>query len=262
MGERSEYAPGAFCQVELTSTDQEASKSFYSELFGWEAEDRPVAEGVVYSMMKLDDRFVAAISPQPAQQREAGVPSLWSSYVSVSDADEAARRAAELGGAVHAPPFDVFDAGRMAVIQDPQGAFFMVWQPKEHIGASLVNAPGALVWNELASPDLDGSSAFYSALFGWQIKPFSSEASGSEVYLTIKNGEASNGGIRPLQPRGSPPHWLVYFGVSDLDASLTTTTALGGKTLAGPIDIEMARTAVVQDPQGAVFALYAGAMEN
>ena len=151
MGERSGYAPGTFCWVELTSTDQEAAKSFYSELFGWEADDRPVADGVVYSMMKLDDSFAAAISPQPAQQRQAGVPALWNSYVSVADADEAANRAAQLGGTVHAPPFDVFDAGRMAVVQDPQGAFFMVWQPKEHIGASLVNAPGALVWNELAS---------------------------------------------------------------------------------------------------------------
>jgi len=262
MGERSAHAPGTFSWVELTTTDQEAAKSFYSELFGWQAEDRPVSEGVVYSMMKLDDRFVAAISPQPAQQSEAGVPSLWNSYISVSSADETAARAAQLGGTVHAPPFDVFDAGRMAVIQDPQGAFFMVWQPKEHIGASLVNAPGALVWNELASPDIDASSAFYAALFGWRIEPFSSAQASVEPYLAIKNDGASNGGIRPLSPPGTPPHWLVYFGVSDLDAALSTATALGGRTLAGPIDIEMAKTAVVQDPQGAVFALYAGKMES
>lgn len=136
----------------------------------------------------------------------------------------------------------------------------MVWQPKEHIGASLVNAPGALVWNELASPDLDSSSAFYSGLFDWQIEPFAGGES-SEPYLVIKNGEANNGGIRPLSPPGTPPHWLVYFGVSDLNSSLTTASMLGGKTLAGPIDIEMARIAVVQDPQGAVFALYEGTME-
>lgn len=258
MAERSSYAPGTFCWVDLTTTDQQAAKEFYSSLFGWQAEDVPAGEGVVYSMMKLDGADVAAISPQPAQQRETGAPAMWNSYVSVQSADEAAERASGLGGTVHAPPFDVFDAGRMAVIQDPQGAFLMVWQPKGRHGASLVNAPGALVWNELASPDLDGSCAFYSALFGWQITPF---PGAEETYLTIKNGEANNGGMRPLSPPGVPPHWIVYFGTEDIDATLAKATQLGASTLAGPIDIPMARIAVVQDPQGAVFTLYAGALE-
>ncbi len=258
MGERAEYAPGTFCWTDLATTDQEAAKAFYGGLFGWEADDRPVGDGVHYSMMRLDDKDVAAIAPQPSQQRDAGVPPQWQSYVSVDSADDTAERASELGGTVHAGPFDVMEVGRMAVIQDPQGAFFMIWQPREHIGAQLVNAPGALVWNELGSPDVDASSAFYGSLFGWKIAPFEG---GGEPYLSIKNGEANNGGIRPLTPPGTPPNWLVYFGVEDIDEALPRVQELGGTRHAGPIDIQMATIAIVADPQGAVFALYAGALE-
>jgi uncharacterized protein len=258
MGERTQYAAGTFSWVDLTTTDQDAARAFYGGLFGWQADDMPAGEGVVYSMMRVGDAHVAAISPQPQAQREAGVPPTWNSYVTVASADDAAAKAAELGGTVHAPPFDVFDAGRMAVVQDPQGAFFMVWEPRRNIGASLVNAPGALVWNELASNDLEGSSAFYSELFGWSIAQFP----GSEqVYLAIRNGEASNGGIREATPPGVPPHWLVYFGVGDLEAAIERVRSLGGAVHAGPIDIQMAQIAIVADPQGAVFALYDGMLE-
>lgn len=183
---------------------------------------------------------------------------MWQTYVSVASADATAERAAELGATVHAPAFDVLEAGRMAVIQDPQGAFFLPWEPRRHIGAGLVNAPGALVWNELASPDLEASSAFYRDLFGWEIAPFSTEG---EPYLGITNGGRNNGGIRPADPPGTPPHWLVYFGIEDIDAGLAKVGELGGTTLAGPIDIQIARIGIVQDPQGAVFALYAGELE-
>jgi predicted enzyme related to lactoylglutathione lyase len=146
------------------------------------------------------------------------------------------------------------EAGRMAVVQDPQGAYVMVWEPREHIGAGIVNAPGALVWNELQSPDLDASARFYGALFGWDVQELPDMA---ERYLSIKNGEANNGGMRQLTP-GTPPAWLVYFGVDDIDAAIASVEELGGMKLMGPIDIRIAKLAVVQDPQGAVFALYAG----
>jgi len=255
MGERSQYAPGTFSWADVTTTDQDAAKAFYGELFGWEAEDLPVGEGVSYSMMRLGGKDVAAISPQPQQQRDAGVPPVWNSYVTVESADAAAERAKELGATVHAPAFDVMEAGRMAVIQDPQGAFFMAWQPRENIGAGLVNGPGALSWNELASPDLEASRAFYGGLFGWTFDPFESSP---DPYFVIKNGEAGNGGIRELSPPGMPPNWLVYFGTEDIDKALAKVEELGGTKMAGPIDIQIAKIGIVQDPQGAVFALYAG----
>ena len=258
MGERTKYAPGTFCWTDLTTTDQPAAKAFYCSLFAWEAEDMPAGEGVSYSMMRLGGKDVAAISPQPQMQRDAGVPPLWNSYVSVLDADAAVERAKELGGTAHTPAFDVLQAGRMAVIQDPQGAYFMAWQPREHFGATLVNAPGALVWNELASPDLEGSAAFYSGLFGWTVAPFESSP---EPYLSIKNGDANNGGMREPSAPGGPPHWLVYFGAQDIDAAIAKVDELGGTMIAGPIDIQIAKIAIARDPQGAIFALYAGQLE-
>ncbi|HEY5045906.1 MAG TPA: VOC family protein [Solirubrobacteraceae bacterium] len=258
MGERTQYAPGTFSWTDLTTTDQAAAKAFYGDLFGWEAEDMPVGEDVYYSMQRVDGKDVAAISPQPQQQRDAGVPPMWNSYISVDNVDAVADRATELGATVHAPPFDVMEAGRMAVIQDPQGAHFLLWQANRHIGAALVNAPGALSWNELASPDLDGSKAFYSSLFGWSVEPFEGSP---QPYLTIKNGEKNNGGIRELDPQGPPPHWLVYFAIDDIDAGIAKVVQLGGAKHAGPIDIGIAKIAVVADPQGAIFALYAGQLE-
>jgi uncharacterized protein len=256
MGERTQYAPGTFSWTDLSTTDPDAAKAFYAALFGWQAQDIPVPGGA-YSMQRLDGKDVAAISAQPQAQREAGAPPTWNSYITVGSADAAAQRAAEVGGTVHAGAFDVMDAGRMAVIQDPQGAFFMVWEPKSSIGAGLVNAPGALCWNELAAADLDSAPRFYEQLFGWKVEPFEG---GEMRYLTIKNGDAVNGGMREKQPQ-EPPYWLVYFAVEDLDASVAKVDELGGGTIAPPFDIAMARIAVVHDPQGAVFAPYSGELQ-
>jgi uncharacterized protein len=258
MGERTKYTPGTFSWTDLTTTDQDGAKAFYGALFGWTADDRPAGEGVVYSMMQLDGADVAAISIQPQQQRDAGAPPTWNSYITVESADAALERARQLGGTVHAPAFDVFDSGRMGVVQDPQGAYFLVWEPKDHIGASLVNAHGALSWNELATPDMDASADFYRDLFGWTVDPV--EGMGMP-YMTIKTAAgASNGGIRPAQ-QGEPTYWLVYFGTDDIDATLAVASEHGGTQLVGPIDIGVGKLAIAQDPQGAAFALYSGQFE-
>jgi uncharacterized protein len=258
MGERTQYTPGTFCWADLTTTNQAAAKSFYSALFGWEATDLPVGEGAVYSMQSIGGKNVAAIAPQQPAQREAGVPPTWNSYICVEDADATLEKAKSLGATIQAPAFDVMTAGRMGVAQDPQGAFFLVWQPKDHIGASLVNGPGALSWDELASPDLEASARFYSDLFGWTVEPFEGAAM---PYMTIKNAASwNNGGMRAkMEPE--PPHWLVYFGTDDIDAALAKVKAQGGTQLVGSTAIAMGKIAVAQDPQGAVFALYAGQYE-
>jgi predicted enzyme related to lactoylglutathione lyase len=260
MGQRTTYSPGVFSWVDLTTTDQSAAKQFYGELFGWTFEDMPVGADAVYSMAQVDGASVAAISPQPEQQRAAGAPPLWNSYITVQSADDAVERATSLGGTAHAPAFDVMDAGRMAVLQDPQGAYFMVWEAKENIGAGLVNAPGALVWNELSTPDPDASEQFYSGLFGWSTEI----APGPMEYRVIRHPDGhNNGGMRPPMPPGTPPFWLVYFGTDDISAAAANVTALGGTVLAPPMAIEgMGELAVAQDPQGGVFALYAGNFDD
>jgi uncharacterized protein len=255
MGERTQYTPGTFSWVDLSTPDPEAAKRFYGALFGWQGEDLPVPGGGFYSMQRLDGKNVAAIAPQPEQQRDAGAPPAWQSYVTVASADDAAARAGELGGTVHAGPFDVMEAGRMAVIQDPQGAFFIVWEPRGSIGAGLVNVPGALCWNELAAPDLDAAPDFYSQLFGWRVEPFEG---GPMRYLTIKIDGETNGGMRETQPQ-EPPYWLVYFAVEDVEAGMARVEELGGSAVSGPHDMSsVGKIGVVRDDQGAVFALYAG----
>jgi hypothetical protein len=258
MAERTQYTAGTFSWADLSTTDQEGAKGFYSALFGWTAEDLPVGDGMSYSMMRADGKDVAAISGQPEQQREAGAPPAWNSYITVDSADAAADAITAAGGSVHAPPFDVMDVGRMAVAQDPGGAFFMVWEPRSHIGASVVNQPGALTWNELATSDLDGAQRFYGEAFGWGFE----DAEGMPMrYVMIKNGERTNGGLREPQP-GEPSYWLVYFGTEDVGATLAKVEELGGTRMAGPVDIGVGALGVAQDPQGAVFALYGGEFQD
>lgn len=260
MGERTQYTPGTFSWADLTTPDQDAAKTFYSALFGWQITDTPVDENTSYSMAFLDGRPVAAISPQPQQQRDNGVPPMWNSYITVQSADAAVERARELGADVHAPAFDVFTAGRMAVIQDPQGAFFEIWEPRDHIGAGLVNAPGALCWNELGTPDMDGAARFYGELFGWTTEAM--EGTPMPYHVIHAGDGRSNGAMRPPMPGGTPPHWLVYFGVDDSDAAAATVGELGGTVLGEPTDIGPGRIAVIADPHGAVLALYSGHFDD
>jgi uncharacterized protein len=259
MGERTKYSPGTFSWTDLTTPDQDAAKQFYGDLFGWELVDNPIGDDMVYMTARIDGKDVAAISPQPQQQADAGVPPVWNSYVTVESADATADRAQKLGGTVHAPAFDVMDVGRMAVIGDPQGAFFIVWEPKRHIGASLVNTAGALSWNELASADPEASADFYRELFGWKVEPFEGM---QMTYLGIQNSEGhGNGGIRSAM-ENEPNYWLVYFGTEDADATAAKAGELGANVLAPPMDIGVGKIAVLQDPQGAVFAIYEGRFED
>ena len=147
----------------------------------------------------------------------------------------------------------------MAVIQDPQGGFFMVWEPKLHIGAGIVNAHGALSWNELATPDLEGSAAFYREMFDWKVEPME----GMEMpYMVITTAAGtSNGGMRDAAET-EPTYWLVYLGADDIDSTMEKATELGGNALLGPMDIGVGKIGVVQDPQGAVFGVYAGNFDS
>ena len=168
MPERTEYVPGTPNWVDLQTTDQAAAKSFYASLFGWTYEDMPMDEegGSVYTMARLKGRDVGAIAPL-GDMAAAGVPPHWNTYVSVSDVDATTALVAPAGGTVMMPPFDVLDAGRMAVIADPTGAVLNLWQAKNHVGAAIVNEANSWSWNELLTPDLSKATAFYNKVLGW-----------------------------------------------------------------------------------------------
>ena len=267
MGKRTSYEPGTFSWVDLGTSEPEEAKAFYTALFGWEPEDMPVPDSPPYSMCRLRGEAVAAIYSQPGEQREAGIPPNWFSYVTVTSADDTAARTKEAGGAVHADPFDVMDAGRMAVIADPTGAMFGVWEPRESIGATLVNDPGCLTWNELATNDVTAAGAFYDELFGWKTEPM--DTGDAPPYWMIQHDGAAqgrNGGIRELAPEqvegGVPPHWLPYFTVESVDRAKDTVTGGGGSVLFGPMDLPAGRIAVAHDPQGAFFGLFEGEVDD
>jgi predicted enzyme related to lactoylglutathione lyase len=270
MSERTEYAPGTPSWVDHASPDPAGAAQFYSAVFGWETENRmPPDQDGEYHMASLRGKDVAALGSQPME----GAPAVWNTYITVASADDGADQVKAAGGTVVMDPFDVFDAGRMAVCSDPAGAFFSVWEPKESIGAELVNETGTLSWNELVTNDVDGSKRFYGDALGWQTSAF--EAGGDAEYTIWhppgaepKQGpdEGGNGmggmiGSRAW-PEGTPNFWLAYFAVDDTDATVARAEELGGAVAAPAFDVPgVGRMAVLADPQGAVFAVIQPSMD-
>jgi predicted enzyme related to lactoylglutathione lyase len=247
---------GAFSWIELATSDQVGAKNFYGSLFGWTAEDSPMGPGETYTTFRLNGGAAAAAYTMRREQRAQGVPPNWMIYVTVESADQAAKRAGELAGSVCAPAFDVMDYGRMAVLQDPTGATFSVWQAKTHAGITVTGEPGTLCWADLSTPDVEKAKRFYEGLFHWNIHAGEKDSSG---YLHIKNGEHYIGGIPPASHRqpGAPPHWLAYFLVSDCDATAAKAHSMGAKLFLPPTTFEkVGRMSVISDPQGAVFAIF------
>jgi uncharacterized protein len=258
MGERTSHPPGTFSWTDLTTSDPDGAKRFYTELFGWEFEDQPIPEeagGGVYTMLRKDGKDVAALS----EARE-GMPTFWGSYVTVESADATATRATDLGGTLIMEPFDVMEVGRMTTIQDPTGAIVSAWEPHGSIGAGLVNGPGALTLNQLNTPDPQAAERFYTELFGWRTEEM---AGGDAPYWGIYLGDRVNGGMMPIDPDGGvPAHWLSYFGTSDVDADAGRIGELGGQVLFPPTDVPGGRILVAQDPQGATFGIFAGRFDD
>ncbi len=253
MQEVTKYPSGTFSWIDVMTSDREAGAAFYTGLFGWGSVDNPVPEGGVYTMFQLDGRDVAAISDMSSEMQESGMPPMWNSYITVDNVDEVAGRVAEAGGTVMMPPFDVMDSGRMAMVQDPAGATFALWQPQNHIGAKLVNVPGSLCWNELLTNDPDTVAPFYSKLLGWR-----HQYDEKMNYHLFSNGERLAAGMMKISEEMGevPPNWSVYLAVEDCDATVAKATELGANILIPPTDVpDTGRLAAIQDPQGAVFSV-------
>ncbi|HZU27136.1 MAG TPA: VOC family protein [Bryobacteraceae bacterium] len=256
MPQIDSHPPGAFCWLELMTSDQTAAKQFYGRLFGWEANDSPMGPDQTYTIFQLGGGAAGAAYTLMADQKEQGVPPNWMLYVATESADSSAARATELGGAILGGPFDVADYGRMAIIRDPQGAVIALWQAKSNPGLTITGVPGTLCWADLSTPDQAGAKAFYSAMFGWEITPGQNDSSG---YLHIKNGDAFIGGIPPSHQSNpnSPPHWLAYIAVTDCDATANLAKDMGAQLYLPPMSIEnVGRMSIIADPQGAVFAIF------
>ena len=258
MADFTSHAPGTFSWPELSTSDQKAGNAFYSALFGWAITDMPMGPGDFYTMYQLRGKPVGAAATQRPDEKQMGIPPHWNNYVTVKDVDESAKKAESLGGKVLAPPFDVMDAGRMAVIQDPTGAVFQIWQANRSIGAMILNEPGALCWTELTTTDTRAAEKFYTGLFGWT--PKHSAPGAPMEYTEFSLGGTPSIGMMPKpkeMPAHIPSYWMPYFQVATLDASTAKAKDLGGKVLVGPQDIpNTGRFTIASDPQGAVFAMF------
>jgi len=253
------HPAGSFCWVELATSDQNAAKKFYGSIFGWTPNDMPMGPDGVYTIFRLDGRDAAAGYTLRPDQVAQHVPPHWMLYIQVDNLEASAAKVAQLGGKVIVAPFDVMDAGRMAVIADPTGAYFCLWQPNRSKGIQIAHVHGTLCWADLSTPDAKRASDFYSGLFGWQICADPKDKSG---YLHIKNGEHFIGGVPPASYRqpGMPAHWMAYFQVDDVDATANKAKEMGAKLFLPPMSMEgVGRFSVIADPQGAAFAIFKSA---
>lgn len=246
-----------FSWADLATPDLAASQRFYTGLLSLDHEDAPVGNGVVYSMLKKNGKGVCAMYNVVEDVRAmTGGRAVWRTYFTVQNTDETVERARELGASVSAEPMDVFTAGRMALLQDPTGAEFAVWQPIDHIGAGVFAEPGALCWTELATDDINAAGGFYSGLFGWSIQTAPSPYGGVYNLFMVEDRRAA--GMVEIKPEwgGLPTHWSVWFDAGDLDAATTKAEAAGAEVKMRNINIPgVARFSTLEDPQGSRFSM-------
>jgi predicted enzyme related to lactoylglutathione lyase len=246
----SSYPTGTPSWVDLQTPDPKAAHAFYGSVFGWTAADLgPDAGG--YAMFQKDGANVAGVGPTMGE----GQPSAWTSYVSVVDAEATVARAIIAGGTVFMEPMQVMEAGHMALFADPTGAVIGLWQPGQHKGADVANDPNTWCWNELNTRDTAKATSFYTHVFDWDANKAAFEGMD---YTEWKLGGKPVGGMMampPAVPAEVPAHWLVYFAVSDTDATVANAEKAGATTIMAPTDIPPGRFSILADPTGAMFAV-------
>jgi predicted enzyme related to lactoylglutathione lyase len=256
MSERTRYAPGTPCWVDLATPDVDAAARFYGELFGWEVPERADSNEMGgYRRAILNGKDVAGMMPLMDGGQE-GQPPAWTTYISVDYADPISRAIQENGGTMIAEPMAVKSFGRLALFTDPEGAFFGIWEPADFAGAELVNEKGAVGWNELNTRDPEAAKQFYGAVFGWESNDVAIDGGGTYTEWLVDGRQV--GGMLDMRgrvPDEVPAHWLTYFGSVDTDEAVDKIKELGGQVMFGPIDIPAGRFAMVTDPAGAAFAV-------
>jgi predicted enzyme related to lactoylglutathione lyase len=257
MPERTEYAPGTPSWVDLASPDPAASRAFYGALFGWSYDEQDTGDPEnPYFMARQGGKDVSGLMKLSAEMQAGGMPPVWSTYVTVADVEASAAKVKELGGSVLQEPMDVMDAGRMAVLADPAGAVFCIWQAQDSIGAEIVNEPFSFTWCELLTADVGKVKDFYTGVFGWGANEMSMGEGPPYTLWTLGGDDNGIGGAMVSPMPGMPAFWAVYFAVDDTDAIVAKAKELGANVLAEPQDIpEVGRFAALTDPQGAAFSV-------
>lgn len=248
------FAPGTPCWVDLLTSDPERAAAFYGQVLGWDAEDAGEEYGH-YVRFTSDGQGVAGMMRNTP---EMGSPDVWTTYISTDDIDATVSLATEAGGTVMAPAMDVSELGRMAVIVDPVGAVFGLWQPGQHTGFSKYNEPGSVTWDEHHSKDFAVSTDFYQTVFGWGYDKSAGDSDEFRYYQGQVDGQTVAGLMdsKAILPDEVPSHWAVYFAVADVDAAVATAEANGGTVVQPAEDTPFGRMADLRDPTGAMFKLH------
>ena len=252
MADRNKAAIGTVAWVDLQTPDLDKARRFYGELLGWSFIGGDDPNTGFYTTAQIRGRKVAGLVKSSGQIK---APPSWTVYFATDNADDLVRRAKDAGGSVLMPPMDVMEHGRMALLTDPAGATFGIWQAKQHPGAEIVDEPGAMTWHEVYSHDVTKAREFYAQVFGLEQERLDSP---SMEYWTLHKGDKTVGGVMQMtagMPRDLPSHWNTYFAVADADASAKRVTALGGKVMQPPFDTPYGRMSTVVDPLGARFCI-------
>jgi hypothetical protein len=245
------WPTGTPCWVDLAVPDLATATEFYGAVVGWSFVDSGEEFGH-FQVCQRDGRAAAGIGPV----MQEGQPSVWTLYLATEDADAATKLAADNGGTVLAGPMDIPGNGRMAVVLDPTGCAFGLWQAQGQNGVEIYNEPGSLVWEDARLQDVARAREFYTALFGYTYEPVPGLP--LDEYGTFHRGGDPLGGMGGMMgaPDGTPGHWIVYFGVESVDAAVAAVQERGGQVMMGPEDTPFGRMSVVVDPFGAPFALH------
>ena len=238
--------------IDLSTSDAAGSRDFYSKLFGWQVDVNPDPQYGGYGRATLNGRDAAGIGPAQSPEQ----PTAWSFYIGTDDADATARAVESAGGKVVASPFDVGDQGRMAVFQDPTGAFVSVWQTTK-MGGFQAQGSNAFGWAELNARGVEKALPFYEQVFGWGAKR--SPVPGGPEYIEFQHGGESVAGATEMTPTAAPnmpSAWLVYFEADDVPGTFKKAIELGGRELVAPESYPGGEFAILTDPQGGAFGLF------
>jgi predicted enzyme related to lactoylglutathione lyase len=248
------YKPGTFCWTDLGTTNVAGAKKFYTGLFGWKIEDFPMGPGdEKYSIMRVKGKDACAIYPMAAEQKKMKAPPFWLPYIWVKNVDATAKKSKAAGGKVVMGPMDVMEHGRMALIMDPTGAAFAIWQARAHRGAQLDDTPGTVSWHDLSTPKTSVAGKFYTKVFGWET---SEEDFSGNNYFLFKLGKKGICGMWPVPMKKLGPSWVTYWNVSSCAKTVAKAKRLGGRVLLGTITVpETCKFAILRDPQGAAFGV-------
>lgn len=245
---------GTPCWFDQMSPDVSAAATFYERLFGW-TYDVSGPEYGHYHLAKVEGRPAAGIGQLP---EGAEMPSAWTVYLAADDAAAMADQAVRGGGRLLQGPMEVPAMGHLAIVQDPAGAVFGLWQPTGHYGAGIAHEPGSMGWCEVNVPDAEEARTFYEDLMSVTSRRLGTDEIPTTYYVLSKDG-TDVGGILEMNEawEGVPPHWMAYFEVRDTDQTVEVARQEGGTVSVPPFDTPYGRIAVVTDPFGAVFSVNA-----